>query len=201
MMSLAIPGWGEYYAGAKVRAAGFFGAEALTWIAWANWRSKGSDLRTEFRQFADQNWSEPRYRAWQAYNAGFQPESARYIETETLPTKAEDTQQYYELVGKYKQFIYGWSDLEGEPLGVDNLTIDSALQEQYETMRNDSNKNLKRASVVIGLTVVNHIASAIHASAYTRQLSTTENRRVWVGLVPFSSEGGGGVTALLTTSF
>ena len=65
-MSLLVPGWGEYYSGAKYRAAGFLGAEALTWLAWASWRSKGADLREEFRVFADQNWDEYRYRQWQA---------------------------------------------------------------------------------------------------------------------------------------
>ena len=198
--SLLIPGWGEFYSGAKYRAAGFLGAEALTWLAWANWRSKGADLRAEFRLYADQYWSLARYESWRAYNAD-QPTPAQYFETETLPTKAEDIQQYYELVGKYKQFIYGWEDLSGEPLSVNNLSIESNLQEQYETMRNESNKNLKRASVIIGLTVVNRIISAVHASAYTRQLSTAETRRVWVGLVPFSPHGGEGVTASLTTSF
>ena len=198
MMSLVIPGWGEYYSGAKYRAAGFLGAEALTWIAWASWRSKGADLRAEFRQFADQNWNEARYREWQQYNSDT---GSRYIETESLPTKTEDIQQYYELVGKYAQFIYGWSDVASQPLGVDNQQVNSTVQQQYEMMRNESNKHLKRASVVIGLTVVNHVISAIHASAYTKQKWSTESRRVWVGLTPFSPNGGEGITAMLSTSF
>ena len=198
--SLLIPGWGEYYSGAKYRAVGFFGVEALTWIAWSRWRSKGNDLEAEFRRFADQNWDESRYRQWQAYNASLPP-SARYIETETLPTKQEDIQQYYELVGKYAQFIYGWSDVASQPLGVDNQQVSSTIQQQYETMRNDSNKQLKRASVVIGVSVVNHLVSAIHASAYTRRKWGAEDKRVWVGLTPFSLSGGEGVSAILSTSF
>ncbi len=199
-MSLLIPGWGEYYSGAKYRAAGFIGAEALTWIAWSGWRGKGADLRSDFRRFADQNWDEARYRAWQAYNASL-PTGARYIETETLPTKQGDIQQYYELVGKYAQFIYGWIDVAGRPLGVDNQSVNSSVQEQYDTMRNESNKHLKRASVVIGLTVVNHVISAIHASTYTKRLASSESRRVWVGLLPFLPDGRDGVTASLSTSF
>lgn len=197
LRSLLIPGWGEYYSGAKYRAAGFLGAEALTWIAWASWRSKGADLRAEFRQFADQNWNEQRYREWQVYN---RQTGSRYIETETLPTKEEDIQQYYELVGKYAQFIYGWSDVAGQPLSVDNQQIDSSVQQQYETMRNESNKYLKRASVVIGLTVVNHVISAIHASAYTKHKWGTESR-VWVGLSPVSPSGREGMTAVLSARF
>jgi len=198
-MSLLVPGWGEYYSGAKYRAAGFLGAEALTWLAWASWRSKGADLREEFRVFADQNWDEYRYRQWQAYNAA-QPSKNQYIETETLPTKQEDIQQYYELVGKYAQFIYGWSDVSDQPLSVNNQSINSSIQQQYETMRNESNKHLKRASVVIGLTVVNHVISAIHASAYTRQQLPTESR-LRFGLAPFTPDGREGVSATLSASF
>lgn len=199
VMSLVVPGLGEYYSGAKYRATGFFSAEALTWLAWAGWRSKGADLRTEFRQFADQNWNEARYRAWQAHNASLSA-SERYIETETLPTKEEDIQQYYELVGKYAQFIYGWSDVSNLPLGADNQSITSVLEEQYETMRNESNKYLKRASVVIGLTVVNHIVSAIHASAYMRSLSPSEHR-IWVNFAPITPDGREGISAILRASF
>ena len=199
VMSLVVPGLGEYYSGAKYRAAGFFGAEALTWLAWSGWRSKGADLRTEFRQFADEKWSKTRYRAWQTHNASL-PASERYIETETLPSKTEDIQQYYELVGKYAQFIYGWSDVSNLPLGADNQSITSAEEEQYETMRNESNKYLKRASVVIGLTVVNRIFSAIHASAYMRSHSPSEHR-VWVNFAPIFPDGREGISAMLLASF
>lgn len=201
MMSILVPGLGEFYSGAKYRAAGFFGAEALTWLAWSGWRSKGADLRAEFRQFADQNWDEARYREWQAFNAAPLGSNNAYIETETLPTKEEDTQQYYELIGKYAQFIYGWSDVANLPLSIDNQSITSAVEEQYETMRNESNKHLKRASVIIGLTVVNHIASAIHAFAYTRSLSSSESRCVWVNFSPITPDGREGVSATLRASF
>ncbi|HAA78655.1 TPA: hypothetical protein DCE37_26455, partial [Candidatus Latescibacteria bacterium] len=140
---------------------------------------------------------EARYQEWQAYNAST---GSRYIETETLPTKQEDIQQYYELIGKYAQFIYGWSDVADQQLDVNNQQVSSSIQQQYETMRNDSNKQLKRASVVIGLTVVNRVISAIHASAYTKQKWGAENR-VWVGLSPVSHSGREGLTAVLSTRF
>ena len=49
LLSLLLPGLGELYAGARYRAAGFMTAEAVTWVAYAHWRSKGTDLRDEFR--------------------------------------------------------------------------------------------------------------------------------------------------------
>ena len=185
-LSLMVPGLGELYSGAKWRAAGFMASEGLTWLAYFSWRSKGNDLKADFRVFADQHWSEAQYRAWQAYNRS-QPESQQYYETETLPAKDGDTQQYYELIGKYAQFIYGWDDVTSA-FTTQNMSITSATQQNYETQRNESNKYLKRASKVIGLTVLNRIASSIHASAYlrTRQSSDTS---VWLDITPMDWRG------------
>lgn len=187
-LSLLVPGLGELYSGAKWRAAGFMAAEGLTWLAYVSWRSKGNDLKADFRTFADQHWSEATYRAWQAYNQSH-PESQQYYETETLPTKAEDTQQYYELIGKYAQFIYGWDDVT-TPFTTVNMSIQSTLQQDYETQRNESNKHLKRASRIAGLTVLNRIVSAIHASAYVRtQQQSSSNASVWLDLSPIDWQG------------
>lgn len=200
LLSFLVPGLGEYYASAKLRAAGFFIAEATAWFAWSRWRSEGSDLRDEFRAFADVNFNEAQYRQWQAFNASLPP-SQQYVETETLPTRQEDEQQYYELIGKYAQFVYGWSDVADLPLSVNNQQISSPIQIQYEVLRNDSNQPLKRASVVIGITVVNHIASAIHASAYTRLRYRKDVRQVSLNFHPVSPSGDSGVTAVLTAGF
>ena len=142
-LSLLVPGLGELYAGSKMRAAGFMGAEALTWMAYVSWRGKGNDIKAEFRTFADQNWDESSYRAWRAYNSS-QPESQQYFETETLPSKSGDTQQYYELIGKYAQFVYGWDDVTSS-FTTDNMSVQSSLRLQYETRRNDSNKSTRLA--------------------------------------------------------
>ena len=131
LMSLAVPGLGELYSGATVRAVGFMAVETFTWVSYARWRSKGNDLKADFRQFADQHWIEARYRAWQTYNNGRGP--AKYIATETLSTKGEDTQQYYELIGKYDQFVYGWDDAWNPAFPEPNAEVDSALRLNYET--------------------------------------------------------------------
>ena len=173
-MSLVVPGLGELYAGEPKRAAVFFGIEALTWFNYLRWRSRGNDLKAEFRAFADSNWDENRYREWQKYN---QSRGSPYIETETLPCKRAqdgchnvDTQQYYEMIGKYDQFVFGWRDARDVGFETGNGDVVSGQRIDYENRRNDSNKLLKRASVIIGLTVVNRIASSIHAALRTRSL-------------------------------
>ncbi len=184
-LSLLVPGLGELYAGAKMRAVGFMGAEALTWTAYVSWRSKGNDIKEEFRAYADRHWQEARYSTWRDWNQ-IQPEP--YYETHALPSKTEDTQQYYELIGKYHQFVYGWDDVTAD-FSTDNKNVPSSRRQDYETRRNDSNKYLKRASVVTGLAVLNHIASAIHASVYTRTLQKQTGPSFWIDITPVDGQG------------
>ncbi|MDE2887979.1 MAG: hypothetical protein OXR72_07165 [Gemmatimonadota bacterium] len=171
-MSLLVPGLGELYAGDPKRAAVFMGIEALTWFNYLRWRNKGNDLKADFRAFADRNWDENRYREWQEYNRA---RGSPYIETETLPCKRAldgchrvDTQQYYEMIGKYDQFVFGWRDVSDVGFQIGNGDVESNQRIDYENQRNESNRFLKRASVIIGLTVVNRIASSIHAALRVR---------------------------------
>jgi hypothetical protein len=168
IMSLVLPGLGEFYTGYAKRGVAFMGIEALTWINYARWRGKGNDLKGDFRKYADQHWNEAKYRSWQEYNAAH---GRPYNETETLPCKHDtgdcekvDTQQYYEMIGKYDQFVFGWSDVGDVGFSVINNEVTSNLREDYENRRNDSNRNLKRASFIIGIAVANRVVSAVHAS-------------------------------------
>ena len=184
-LSLLVPGLGEWYAGSKMRAVGFMGLEALTWTAYISWRGKGNDIKAEFRTYADRHWHEARYSAWRDWNKS---QADPYHETHALPNKDTDTQQYYELIGKYHQFVYGWDDIKPN-FTTDNMSVQSARRQAYETRRNDSNKYLKRASLVTGLAVLNHIASAIHASVYTRTLQKQTEPRLWIDIRPVDIEG------------
>ena len=177
LMSLAVPGLGEIYTGATKRAIAFMTVEALTWINYARWRSKGNDLKADFRRYADQYWDEARYREWQEYNRS---QGSPFKENETLPCKDSDpnaegcvkvdTQQYYEMIGKYDQFVFGWDDTRDEDFSTFNPNVRSSEREGYEDQRNESNKHLKRASIIIGLAVLNRVVSAFDASVHARSL-------------------------------
>ena len=197
LMSLVVPGLGQLYAGGATRwAAGFLALESFTWISHARWRGKGNDLKADFRRYADANWDEARYRDWQAYNAIHHI----FNETETLPCKDSDpnaatcekvdTQQYYEMIGKYPQFVFGWRDVHNIAFTTSNDQVESAYRQDYESQRNRSNQNLKRASVILGLAVVNRVVSGIHASVHTqRRNASSRAQHLWLGLVPFSESG------------
>ena len=93
-----------------------------------------------------------------------------------LPTaRVVRSNSTYELIGKYDQFISGWSDVRdslgnavqsGEIDSVENFH--SELRIAYEDRRNDSNKHLKRATNIAGLILVNHVLSAIDAARAAR---------------------------------
>ena len=90
-----------------------------------------------------------------------------------LPPK--NTQQYYEMIGKYRQFSYGWEDIEennptirqvdgsikfNEGLG----SIVSPMRSHYEDMRDDSNQKIKTGQRGIHLMIINRVVSAIDAA-------------------------------------
>jgi hypothetical protein len=70
VMSLAIPGVGEYYTESYWRAGGFALAEAGLWILYAAYTSKGNKQTDFFQSFADDHWSALRYAEWIEANAG-----------------------------------------------------------------------------------------------------------------------------------
>jgi len=61
MMSLALPGAGEFYSESYWRAGGFALAEAGLWVFYAVYTSKGNRQTDVFQAFADDHWSALRY--------------------------------------------------------------------------------------------------------------------------------------------
>lgn len=195
LLSALVPGLGEWYAGSKKRGLAFFGAEAALVGLWAAWRGKGNDLEEEFRAVADEHWDPLNYLVWRD-----SPISRNSSITHALPCSSEvvevyipamreggrasfggcapsEIQQYYELVGKYDQFVAGWDDIVWddntgnpvEPTEVDSVeNFRSERRLRYEGQRNESNRFLKRASTVSGVILINHVISAIDAARVAR---------------------------------
>jgi len=199
LYSAIVPGAGQFYNGSKRGAALFFGLEVVGWGIYLNWNSKGNDIEDEFRARADTAWSPLSYLAWRtstiARNSSIThalPCSSYVanIAASTVPEALKgcagsEIQQYYELVGKYNQFVSGWADVTDEDgVRVQPTQVDSAenflseIRLTYEDRRNDSNKYLKRASTIGGLILVNHVISAVDAArvAKKRRLGESEAR-------------------------
>ena len=208
LLSALVPGLGEWYVGSKKRGLIFFGAEAALVGMWAAWKGKGNDLEEEFRAVADEHWDPEEYIAWRESTISNNSSITHALPCSSevrdvyIPARREwkdqqqtsglgsaafggcapsQIQQYYELIGKYDQFIAGWEeDLKRvrsdgsignsvewtEVDSVENFHSERRLR--YEDQRDESNRFLKRASTISGVILINHVISAIDAARVAR---------------------------------
>jgi len=207
-LSLLLPGLGEAYVGSK-RSIIFFGIEALAiWTYFSN-TNKGNDLENDYERFADTfwhyyddknskgetlnynywNWLKHEYSIPNDIGPGDYTKIDAYIEEKTkaggfssvhsLPSTK--SQQYYEMIGKYDQFVYGWEDIEsnnpyGESPALQNEdgtpnfnydantgNIKSPMRKKYMGIRGDSNDKLKAGQRGIYIMLIDRVISAIDA--------------------------------------
>ncbi|MHB9027968.1 MAG: hypothetical protein ACYC9O_04315 [Candidatus Latescibacterota bacterium] len=206
-LSLLLPGLGEYYVGSKrgliflgVEALGWWMYASYTGkgndiekdfesFADANWRySAPAGEYSYVEWFADKlrdkGISDAQLPRTYQELAGTSlmdsltdalMDKGEMLVSHTLPSTK--VQQYYEMIGKYPQFVYGWKDITANNTSlVDSLgmpkgnydesirNIKSSMREHYETLRDDSNKNLKMGQNGVNLLIVNRVVSAIDAA-------------------------------------
>jgi len=71
VLSLALPGAGEAYAGSYLKGALFFAAEATMWAFAYSYDKKGDDQTAAYKNYANEHWSAVRYIDWTASHLGF----------------------------------------------------------------------------------------------------------------------------------
>ena len=170
LMSLVVPGAGEVYLGHK---RGFLqiALDAASIYSAVHYSNKGQDKKDEYYAFADEHWFEGRLDAAydsayldrpDAINAysdlvgvgleyGFEPDSEANPPYTGIPlwvSAVDDRREYYENLGKWDQFVFGWDDFEDPRgfLGVEDADLanlkdprTSENREIYRQMRKDSN--------------------------------------------------------------
>lgn len=204
-LSMLIPGLGEYYVGSK-RGFVFLGIEAVAWYIYITRTKQGNDLDTQFKNFADTHWhyadtksstgEDLVYTYWNwfkdklrenGFSDSVSPTNFTAIDslTQALVGKSgishtipsTKTQQYYEMIGKYPQFVYGWEDITKnnaalrDSTGKANGNFDEDIRNvvspdrnQYMNMRKQSNDKLKLGQDGIDLMIINRMVSAIDAA-------------------------------------
>ena len=78
-------------------------------------------------------------------------------------------QTYYENVGKYDQFAFGWQDFNnGQPITDPQDTVGVEFRtpnrKSYLRQRADANREFNRSSTILILTIGNHLISAFEAA-------------------------------------
>jgi len=165
LASLILPGSGEAMLGHK-RGYAMMALDIFAWTQVAKYNSEGDDLTDDYYVFADAHYTDERL------VAGYDPLStdversgagafyfpdvgniADVSELEKLPlyvSKEEDRREYYENLGKWDQFVFGWDDFTNPryypgytPTGDAKTDLEqpwvSANRESYRLMRIEAN--------------------------------------------------------------
>jgi hypothetical protein len=190
MRSLLIPGAGEYYSERYVKSGIFFALEVAAVTTALVYNSKGNNKTDEFQNYADQHWSAVDYAQWINKNwANYKTSETPAPNIDIDRVKRNDfsqintweaaphsigfshqlppygDQQYYELIGKYSQFKYGWDTYQynGAHDGDDGYNVDYISQQvkEYAANRGKANDYYYYAEIATALIVANHVLSAL----------------------------------------
>jgi hypothetical protein len=167
LLSLLLPGAGEFYAESKIKAGVFLGLEALLWAGYLSYHNKAENKESEYIDFANTYWSEEEYKNSMLLRyevdidtipTGTKLISALYNDSVVIVEHLPDskTQQYYEMIGKYDQFRYGWDDFDPTNFMTPHRNL-------YLNMRDDSNKLFDNARYSLIAIIGNHILSGFDA--------------------------------------
>lgn len=182
LLSLVLPGAGEFYTGEYLKAAIFFALEAGLVTTGLIYDKKGDDKTVQYQNYADDyknpnhHWSVIKYAQWiiQTELGGQDPGIILSNDPSLPPWQQVNwqllnqnehgshrlpphgDQQYYEMIGKYHQYSPGWNDFSGGT--VSDLSTNFLI---YSGMRGEANDFYNIASgAVIGI-YINHFLSAL----------------------------------------
>jgi hypothetical protein len=185
VLSVAVPGAGEFYSQSYIKSGIFFLAEVASWVVNISYNRRGDRATNDFQNYADANWSVVKYALFaQTLAPAGNTYNWRIPGTESLPPWEQvdwavlnrmerdiggffshslpphGDQQYYELIGKYPQYNPGWDD-GGGPISETNI---SPHFKSYSIMRGHANDLYNTASAAMVVIVANHILSAADAA-------------------------------------
>jgi len=181
LMSVVLPGSGEVYLGYK---RGYFqmALDIAIWVGVAHFNSEGKAKRDEYYQFAEDHWSEDQLSAayWSdhpnQYVAGVgldyftvNDSQTGYRELPLWVSREEDEREYFENLGKWDQFVFGWDDfvrpeeldgyLGGGALSDLRLPGISDNREFYRSLRKESNDQFTKRDRLVYLNIAARIFS------------------------------------------
>ncbi len=188
LMSLVVPGLGQYYIGDKKKAIVYAGADLVSWLLYFKWDGQGNKLTDQYETFSQAHWSRSAYidYLWFAEGDSSDYNINKKIFTHHLPST--NTQQYYEMTGKYDQFAWGWDDASLYGAGLyehianndTNISVAdsvpySANRFIYENMRLKANNKYDYARKMLMISVFNRVISSVAAFIVTKNKNERAN--------------------------
>lgn len=114
VLSALIPGAGQFYADRSSWTTYLFPVlEVGLWAGYLHYNKKGDDKEDEYKRYADAHYNRDHQVAVQQSLINAYPDSDtdfdRYT-TSHFRLDTKKTQHYYEDIGKYDKYIFGWDD-------------------------------------------------------------------------------------------
>jgi len=176
LASAILPGTGELYVatGSKkvshyVRVPVFLAMDAWFWYAYRDNYDKGKEVKAAYERYGDAHWSEERFLlqhpycdgiggcdSWQQYNEEAKGDYYYFV---YIP-RYLDHEEYYENMGKYDAFAFGWDDWNGD---YDNFEPWTPHRTVYWGMRTESDEYLLRADRYVMALIINRVVSMLDA--------------------------------------
>jgi hypothetical protein len=214
LQSFLIPGWGQWYNGSRWKPFLFLGLEAAGWYGVAHFNGSGNDKETEYEVYADEHWDSTKYfdgleevfysnvslpsdydrrkldcRTYSYINQDNELQEMTFSHhafiKDTVGPVTVPHDEFYENIGKYDQFNFGWDDYPAiantdsfptGPTDTARLGYVSPHRHTYLGMRDDANKEFKRASTVLIATICNHLLSAFEAAIGARRFNRAQDQ-------------------------
>ena len=192
ILSSIFPGSGHFYANRRTVGTYIFPVlEIAMWAGFIHFNNKGQDIERDYMAFADQHYDRIRQTSVQTNLINNENSSDIYNDIH-FRLDATNTQHFYEDIGKYNKYIFGWEDwydiyfehgvqweFDGEGLWVGNYPTHpdppgglnpnnwyapySDLRADYISMRREAQQNFDRRTLMTFGLVFNRIVSAIDA--------------------------------------
>ena len=179
LLSLLIPGWGEYYAGSPKMAKIFLGAEIALWTSYCCFRVYG-------------NWRENDYKNFAIAHAHINPAGKdhdyfvnieHYDDIQTYNQTKLQQRNLDALYPENREYSWKWDN--------------KSNRLKYEKIRMSSDQAFSNSVLLLGIVVVNHIVSGIDAMRVAIK-ADKDTSSLKMGLSPVP---GGGVQLWLVTKF
>jgi len=213
LQSFLIPGWGQLYAKSSFwKPIMFVGFEAAGWAGYVSFSGKGHDLEDDYRVYANAHWDSTDYveGLYYSFYSRHQPPSVMNAWLDTTTYLVIDTtvqphvergrslshhawykedgsrverDEYYENIGKYNQFNFGWDDyrdgldsLPYSPADTARLNYVSPNRKTYLGKRDDANSEFSKANTMLVATVANHLLAGFWAALDARAFNRAQDQ-------------------------
>jgi hypothetical protein len=187
LLSAILPGAGQWYYGSRVKPFLFAGVEATSWVLYATWNKDGDDATDAYEAFNRAHWSREVYeQQYLLYAYGVTDDHLIDAAEISHHLPETQTQQYFEMTGKYDQFAWGWDDAVRNDSTIDDFGPGSPqlriIREEdapfsarrlvYEDMRDDANNKYDKARRMIAVSIINRLVSSLEAYFVTKHINS-----------------------------